>query len=327
MTDATHLGRRHLIAMRWLALVVAFAACDKPPPAPAVGSATPIALADAELEPGIPDEQTVKALADRACPRVVAPYYFRVEKAGKVGHLLGTRHMGVSLAKLPATVRDELARAKLVVFETPPGDDGEVEHPSVSLPDALGPALWNKYTALVGLDKAMIVQSGPPSRAMLLMMVLFEDTSATLDAEIEQLVTSKAIPTGGLETSEFQDKLLDELLDLKMLRATIAGTASRATLEHETTDDLAEYCGGTDDDPGMDARTRAVLQHGGYSDAEIAALDDKLLDQRNRAWLPKLEELFAKDAVFVVVGADHLIGPRGVVVQLGRRGFVTARIR
>src|SRR5579871_2157742 len=55
--------------------------------------------------------------AEVACPRVVKPYFFRVEKAGRMSYLLGTRHVSVPLAKLPAAVRDHARSAKLAVFE------------------------------------------------------------------------------------------------------------------------------------------------------------------------------------------------------------------
>ena len=112
-----------------------------------------------------------------------------------------------------------------------------------------------------------------------------------------------------------------------MLKATIAGTRDRAQIRRESLEDLTEYCQGTDDDPGTDPRTRNILHAGGYTDAEIDKLDDKLLGQRNRAWIPQLEKLFARGNVFVVVGADHLIGTRGVIATLRARGFTTARLK
>jgi uncharacterized protein YbaP (TraB family) len=303
-------------------------------PAPAVAPPTgPVAGPEPkpkakEPEPDLPDAATTKALADKACPRVVAPYFFAIEKAGKVGHILGTRHLSVGLAKMPAMVRTKLLAAKLVMFETPPGDEGgEMPAPGKPLSELLGAKLWDKYKHLVGDDNAAQVDAMPIAVAMISMLMLYEDQSAKLDGEIEELVKTASIETGGLESSAFQDKLLGELLDLRMLKAAIGGTPDRGALLHEAIDDIAEYCAGTDDTPGMDDRSRKQLKDGGYTDAEIATLDLKLLDQRNNAWMPKLETLFAKDGVFVVVGADHLTGPRGVIAQLAARGFTTTRLK
>jgi hypothetical protein len=318
--------------MRWhvIAIALVCASCEKPAQVASTGSGGVIvAQRDAASlpEPELPDEEAAKALADKACPRVVAPYFYRVEKAGKVSHILGTRHMSVSLDKMPPPVKQTLANAKLVVFETAPGDDGESEPvEGSSLAERLGPQLWAKYQALVGTSTAAMVEHAPPAAAMVMMLLLFEHQQAQLDEEIERAVLAKDIPTGGLEAAAFQDQLLTELLDLKMLKASIAGTPDRATLQRDSIEDITEYCAGTDNDPGMDARTRAVLKAGGFTDAELAKQDDKLLFQRNDNWMPKLERLFAKGDVFVVVGADHLIGTRGVIAMLAARGFATTRV-
>src|SRR5262245_16864998 len=142
--------------MRWLALVLLVVGCRREPvPQSPLGSASPRpdpwAVTPRTEDP--PDLATVHALAEKACPKVARPYLFEIEKGGKVSHILGTRHLGVPLAKLPARVPELVRNAKLAVFETPPGDDDDDsdEPPTtVSLADQLGPDLWAKYRALVG---------------------------------------------------------------------------------------------------------------------------------------------------------------------------------
>src|SRR5262249_49494993 len=51
-------------------------------------------------------------------------------------------------------------------------------------------------------------------------------------------------------------------------------------------------------------------------------LYNRLLVERNRNWLPKIEAFFAsKTHAFVVVGAAHLVGPDGLVTQLKAKGY------
>lgn len=51
-------------------------------------------------------------------------------------------------------------------------------------------------------------------------------------------------------------------------------------------------------------------------------LYQSLLVDRNRAWLPKIEQLFATpETEFVLVGAGHLAGEEGLIAQLKARGF------
>jgi uncharacterized protein len=265
-------------------------------------------------------------LADEACPLVKGPYFYRIEKGGKTSHILGTRHIGVSLTKFPKPVHDAIAAAKLAVFEVAPGDDSDLPKQNVVLRDVLGAEQWKHYQDLVGVQTAQKLESTPPATAILAMMAMYEDITAALDLEIENQVVAAKIPTLGLETSEFQDRLLNKVLDLRMLRAAVQHTKDRTELETDSRKDLGEYCAGTDDKPGMDDEMRADLLASGYTEAEIAKIDEEMVYARNADWIPKLEKLLARGNVFIAVGADHLTGPRGVVVLLEKRGYKLTRI-
>jgi uncharacterized protein YbaP (TraB family) len=53
----------------------------------------------------------------------------------------------------------------------------------------------------------------------------------------------------------------------------------------------------------------------------------RMLVDRNRDWLPKLEALFARRGrAFVVVGAAHLIGPDGLLAMLRARGYTVEQM-
>ena len=47
-----------------------------------------------------------------------------------------------------------------------------------------------------------------------------------------------------------------------------------------------------------------------------------MVSDRNKNWIPKIEELLkGKDDVLVVVGAAHLVGTQGVVALLKAKGY------
>lgn len=264
--------------------------------------------------------------ADEACPTVQAPYFYRIEKAGKTSHILGTRHISVSLAKFPQTVRDALGNAKLAVFEVAPDDESNLQSPRLSLPDELGPDLWKHFQQIVGTTTAQALERATAAEAMITMIAMYEDIGAMLDIEIQRQAAAAKIPTAGLESSAFQDELLEKLLDIKMLRAEVSHTKDRAELATESTKDLSEYCAGSDDQPGMDEETKRDMLASGYTQQEIDSIDEQMVYARNASWIPKLEKLFAGGDVFVAVGADHLIGQRGVVALLTARGFKVTRV-
>ena len=324
-------------------ILLALIACskdaeDKPAaPAPEVAKPTPAPPQQPDpwkhpdSEP-LPDTGEMNLVAnharvDKICPKVVAPLFYRIEKNGKTSYILGTRHISVGFAKMPKVVHDKLAAAKLAVLETPPDDDKPTADPKgPALSKQLGPKLWGHYTELVGHAIADYADHMKPSGAAIGMIAFYEDPTETLDIEIERTAAKSKIPVRGLETSAFQDKLLDHIIDLRMLKATIENTKDRAELAKESQDDLGEYCAGTDKDPGMDAHMRQQLHDAGYSDAEMNAIDEQMVFARNRDWIPKLDKMLASGDVFIAVGADHLIGDKGVVALLKAQGYTVTRV-
>jgi hypothetical protein len=53
----------------------------------------------------------------------------------------------------------------------------------------------------------------------------------------------------------------------------------------------------------------------------------RLLVERNRNWMPKIEALFGRRGhALVVVGAAHLVGPDGLIAQLRARGYTIEQL-
>ena len=68
-----------------------------------------------------------------------------------------------------------------------------------------------------------------------------------------------------------------------------------------------------------DVEFLARLMHEGYRD--FPSMGMRLLDDRNRNWVPKIEKyLHSGQTYFVVVGAGHMGGPNGLLALLKARG-------
>lgn len=266
-------------------------------------------------------------VAEQACPTVAAPYFFRIEKNGKTSYLLGTRHLGVAWRKMPDVVRTELREAKLVVFETV-DDDGTDDSPSPhkGAANEAGPVLWKKYRELAGDAIADSVEQESPATAILMLSLHYEDRMSALEREIGHEAERLGTPIRALETGAFQQKLLDKYLNGRALRATIEQLDDLEELKKDTYDDLKEYCEGTDDTPGLDAKERAEMLASGYTKTEIDQMDKELLADRNHRWIPDLEKIFAEGDAFVAVGADHTRGPDGVPALLVAKGYTVTRV-
>jgi uncharacterized protein YbaP (TraB family) len=78
------------------------------------------------------------------------------------------------------------------------------------------------------------------------------------------------------------------------------------------------------------ARLRAA-----YDASDLATLDrlldvaqtQTLLVERNRRWLPQIEQYLATNGAFVAVGLGHMLGDRGLPAMLARAGYTVERAR
>jgi uncharacterized protein YbaP (TraB family) len=47
----------------------------------------------------------------------------------------------------------------------------------------------------------------------------------------------------------------------------------------------------------------------------------KLLEDRNKAWIPRIDILCREKSSFIAVGAGHLGGPEGLIALLKKQGY------
>ncbi len=283
--------------------------------------------ADPDAPPTAPE---LKKLADSACPKVEAPYLYRVEKDGKVSYVLGTRHASVPLSKFPDSIAQHVQDSRVVVFELAPNEQRAAKRGETnerSLAEQVGSDTWMKYRKLVGRDFAAAVEHRAPHYALIVLVTLYEDHDSRLEHDLEHVANIAHVPMRGLETTSFQRGLLDKYMKLRDLVAAIQYIPDRQRLADDLRKNLSRYCTGTYDESGSDPEDTAELRRAGYSDAEIADRDEEMVFARTRSWVPELEELFAEGRVFVAVGAAHVRGPKGLAALLRARGWSVTRER
>ena len=60
---------------------------------------------------------------------------------------------------------------------------------------------------------------------------------------------------------------------------------------------------------------------------DFPSLGRRLIDVRNRNWVPKIESyLRSGKTYFVVVGAGHMGGPQGLLAMLRARGYAIEQL-
>jgi hypothetical protein len=56
------------------------------------------------------------------------------------------------------------------------------------------------------------------------------------------------------------------------------------------------------------------------------AYEDIFLTNRNKNWIPKIEEMIRSKKTFIAIGAGHLPGEEGVIDLLRKKGFIVKPI-
>jgi len=236
----------------------------------------------------------------------------------------GTRHLGVGVAKLPPTVTDQIKKASLVVFETPPGDEDTDNHASTGRP--LSAQLGDKGVVEVQVagrraDGEHARARDAPAVALIGMMMLYETSCRRSIRRSNSWSPMRRFRPAGSRPRRSR---------------TAARGAARPP--HAQGDDRWDQ-GPQADREGVARRSRGVLrrdqtptgdgraqqegaarrrlQRCGESRSSTRSCSTTATGRGSRS----SRSCSTRTNVFVVVGSDHLIGPHGVIKTLEGRGF------
>ena len=194
-----------------------------------------------------------------------------------------------------------------------------------ALADHLAPATYARTLALAdsfGLDPAMLSGLEPWLVSMTLSMIAFQQAGYTPEAGVDVHFFERA-KADGKERVAFET-LIEQMTMFDTMPSAVQEDLLRASL-----DDLADPAGLIDailtpwlagDEDGI-ARTLLASLNAN------PALSQRLLADRNAAWIPRIEALLAREGedALVVVGAAHLVGEESVVALLRQRGYTVER--
>jgi uncharacterized protein YbaP (TraB family) len=165
---------------------------------------------------------------------------------------------------------------------------------------------------------AAVVETMKPWAAFTTLSSPTGHSGAPLDALLMQQAEAAGVNVVGLETVADQIRIFESISEtdqVDMLRETICHyTVLQAEIEQMVQRYVARDLRGL---------MQLSLQH---MDARRGAFLDALLWRRNDKMVGRLRALFESGSVFVAVGALHLAGPRGILEQLERHGYVVTAI-
>jgi len=143
-------------------------------------------------------------------------------------------------------------------------------------------------------------------------------TPTVYDLSLMQNAVAKKKPVVGLETVASQIKVIDSKPLDKQAKDLYEMAADPEKSINELKKMMAVYKAG--DAEKLFELTESMMT----SDKEFQI---RLLDERNIAWIPKLEAAFKEKPTFVAVGAGHLGGKNGVIKLLRKNGYKVTTVK
>ena len=169
----------------------------------------------------------------------------------------------------------------------------------------------------LGIDIKMLTALKPWLAGLTLTVMTLQKFGFDPDSGVDRQLARRAKlankPVSGLETAEAQFEIFDRLppaLQEMMLRQSLKEM---------------EQIGGMIDDMMRAWRDGDIVAAEKLflgSMTEFPEIQEKLLDERNRNWLPQIEKFIGSgEDTLVVVGAAHLVGKNGIIELLKSRGY------
>jgi uncharacterized protein YbaP (TraB family) len=183
-------------------------------------------------------------------------------------------------------------------------------------------ALVNKRVGEMGVPIDPMKQFKPWMLAMMFEQLEWQkagfDPNLGLDKHFYDRAKSEGKTVQGLETVEYQISRFDEMT-MDQQDHLLEETLKDIDNEQASLSKLVESWR-TGDAPAVE---RIVLK----DLRQEPLLYQRLLVERNKNWMPKLEALFARRGhAFVVVGAAHLVGPDGLLAMFKAKGYVLEQL-
>jgi uncharacterized protein len=193
-----------------------------------------------------------------------------------------------------------------------------------TLPVVLGPALHARLQAAareLNFDPDFFVSMQPWFVATLITQLRLTKAGYSAQDGVDFQIAARAQRDGkpivGLETVAQQLGFLSSM-SMDEQRDFLAATLDESSGAEELQETTAAWRRG-------DLKTLEALLRKG--DAEMPALFQRIVVDRNLAWMPRLEQMLAdpKDDYLVVTGALHMVGEQGLVELLRKKGYQVTR--
>lgn len=257
------------------------------------------------------------------------PFLWSVEKpAGAAAgarptYIFGVMHIGVDpFEVLPLGIWTKFDAATTLVMEvdtTGPDTLGLGKQPEgQSLDQQMAPEHWAKIVQTLDLDadEAQAIAGLLPWMLVVQLTQTLAPTTRSIEDVLHERAKEQAKAIAFLETIAVQSALLARFMDIEYLQEFVGNMkAHKRSLAQQA----RIYRSGDE---------RALYQDAILDMEKHIGTDgmDALMYQRNRSWMPAIEEHVQRGGAFIMVGAAHLVGDKSVIDLLRKRGYRVTRV-
>jgi uncharacterized protein YbaP (TraB family) len=147
--------------------------------------------------------------------------------------------------------------------------------------------------------------------------IQFMGKTASYELKLEDIATESKLEINGLETLEEQLSFFDNLTKKQQAEMVMEGIR-----EMQKSIEFSRKVQQVYARQNVDSLYGMLHENGG-----IITSEEKLfIDDRNKKWVPQIQEIIASKRAFIAVGAGHLGGPNGLIRLLEKEGYMLSPI-
>jgi uncharacterized protein YbaP (TraB family) len=189
--------------------------------------------------------------------------------------------------------------------------------------DADQKAAFDAYATAVGLPAGALDQFEPWMAGLTLSTLVLQKAGLTgegVDPHFFERAKADGKERVAFETVAIQTAAFDDLAVEDQVAFLMAGIEDEPDAATEMLGRMVDAWA-TGDDDGLAAIMTDEM-------SATSAVFEALLTNRNRAWVPQIEALLAREGqdALVVVGAGHLVGDDSVIAMLRAAGYTVERL-
>lgn len=175
------------------------------------------------------------------------------------------------------------------------------------------------YKSNIGVGLEQLGMMKPLALMSMQYMTLLNCQPQSYDMTFSQMATKAQKEVLGLETIEEQMSVFDKIPAEKQVEQLVEMVRKKDEALKEFQQMVALYK--AQDVEGL----LKIMDSSQFSDYK--GFEDLLLQNRNKAWIPTLEQAIKTKPTFIAVGAAHLGGKSGVIKLLQQKGYTMKAVK